>query len=266
MTVLLSRRTSACLLRAVSRPPIDPDRNPNPPDSAHQGVSAVSAYFPAGTWYDAWDEGGDAPAVVAGPDGRSERLDAPLGAVPVHYRGGVVLPLHAGGLTTAAARASALTLVAALPEPARTGCASRSEFFAQVYLTHIIGCPHLHLCPQEPAAMPTGLACMPRRAAPRPSARQSAGRRWRCWAARGPAGRRRPAAAPSLTTATTWRRAPTAHLSLIWLWLSVANLVMLLQRRQHGGGRRSPVAAARAPLSSRDSARAAAEAFLGWGF
>ncbi len=140
------------MLRAVSRPPIDPDRNPNPPDSAHQGASAVSAYFPAGTWYDAWDEGGNAPAVVAGPDGRSERLDAPLGAVPVHYRGGVVLPLHAGGLTTAAARASALTLVAALPEPARTGCESRSDSSHRSYLTHIIGCPHLHMCPQEPAA------------------------------------------------------------------------------------------------------------------
>ncbi len=63
--------------------------------------------------------------MVAGPGGRRERLDAPLGAVPVHFRGGAVLPLHAGALTTAAARASALTLVAALPEPARTGCESR---------------------------------------------------------------------------------------------------------------------------------------------
>ncbi|KAK9835041.1 hypothetical protein WJX81_006384 [Elliptochloris bilobata] len=81
-----------------------------------QGADSVEAYFPAGTWYDAWDEAGAAPPVVAGPGGRRERLAAPLGDVPVHLRGGAVLPLQAPGLTTAAAREGGLTLVVALPE------------------------------------------------------------------------------------------------------------------------------------------------------
>lgn len=81
----------------------------------------MEAHFPAGTWYSAWDEAGAEPPVFAGPAGRLERLAAPLGAVPVHFRGGVVLALQRGGLTTTAARASGVTLVVALPEQARLG-------------------------------------------------------------------------------------------------------------------------------------------------
>lgn len=79
----------------------------------------MEAHFPAGTWFSAWDEAGAEPPVVAGRAGRREALPAPLGHVPVHLRGGAVLPLQAPGLTTAAVRASALTLVVALPEQAR---------------------------------------------------------------------------------------------------------------------------------------------------
>lgn len=81
----------------------------------------MEAHFPAGTWFSAWDEAGAEPPVVAGPAGRLERLAAPLGDVPVHFRGGVVLALQQGGLTTAAVRASGVTLVVALPEQARVG-------------------------------------------------------------------------------------------------------------------------------------------------
>ena len=84
-----------------------------------QGADSVEAHFPAGTWYSAWDEAGAEPPVVAGRAGRRETLPASLGHVPVHLRGGAVLPLQAAGLTTAAVRASGLTLVVALPKQAR---------------------------------------------------------------------------------------------------------------------------------------------------
>ena len=79
----------------------------------------MEAHFPAGTWYSAWDEAGGEAPILSEPAGRREALAAPLGHVPVHLRGGAVLPLQAGGPTTAAARASGLTLVVALPEQAR---------------------------------------------------------------------------------------------------------------------------------------------------
>ena len=84
-----------------------------------QGADSVEAHFLEGTWFSAWDEAGTEPPVVAGRAGRRETLSAPLGHVPVHLRGGTVLPLQAPGLTTAAVRASGLTLVVALPEQAR---------------------------------------------------------------------------------------------------------------------------------------------------
>lgn len=88
-------------------------------DGLGQGADSVEAHFPAGTWFSAWDEAGAEAPIVAGRAGRQEKLAAPLGHVPVHLRGGAVLPLQAAGLTTAAVRASGLTLVVALPEQAR---------------------------------------------------------------------------------------------------------------------------------------------------
>ena len=54
------------------------------------------------------------PSCSAG--GRTATLRSPLGAgAPAHLRGATVLPLQEGGLTTAAAMRSPLTLVVALP-------------------------------------------------------------------------------------------------------------------------------------------------------
>ena len=73
-----------------------------------QGASSVHAYFPAGVWYDAFTH-----AQLRG--GRSHSLEAPLGSVPVHFRGGSIVPLQRPGLTSAAVRRSPFTLVVALP-------------------------------------------------------------------------------------------------------------------------------------------------------
>ena len=72
-----------------------------------QGASSVQAYFPAGVWYDAFTH-----AQVRG--GQSHSLEAPLGSVPVHFRGGSIVPLQRLGLTSAAVKRSPFTLVVAL--------------------------------------------------------------------------------------------------------------------------------------------------------
>ena len=71
----------------------------------------MDAYFPPGTWYSLW---GDA-SVDAGNEGVSKTLNAPLGDVPVHARGGSVLPMQRPALLTQGVRSSPLRLVVHLP-------------------------------------------------------------------------------------------------------------------------------------------------------
>jgi len=71
----------------------------------------VVAYFPAGTWYSLWDysqQNGPATAT----------LQAPLGDIPVHVRGGAVVAMQQQENTTHGVRRSPLTLVVALPAAA----------------------------------------------------------------------------------------------------------------------------------------------------
>ncbi|KAK9814514.1 hypothetical protein WJX72_007179 [[Myrmecia] bisecta] len=79
----------------------------------HQGATTVDAYFPSGLWYSVWDH----RPVDARAGGVNVTLAAPLGEVPVHVRAGSVVPLQQAGMTTAAVKASALTLLAALRPP-----------------------------------------------------------------------------------------------------------------------------------------------------
>jgi hypothetical protein len=67
----------------------------------------VSAYFPAGTWYSIWDH-----SCLTGP--LTAELAAPLGEVPVHVRGGAILPRQQAANTSAAVRRSEVELLVAL--------------------------------------------------------------------------------------------------------------------------------------------------------
>jgi len=81
----------------------------------HPGATRVRGYFPAAVWYDFYtqkrletNEDSDKGAFV--------ELDAPLTHIPVHIRGGSVIPLHDPALTTFETVQSAYTLVLALNE------------------------------------------------------------------------------------------------------------------------------------------------------
>ncbi|KAI0004052.1 glycoside hydrolase family 31 protein [Xylariaceae sp. FL0662B] len=87
-----------------------------------QGAATVDGVFPgagAGTvWYDWYNRTSIAGGVGAGA-GDNVTLDAPLGHIPVHVRGGRVLPMQEPRLTTAAARASPWSLLVALDADGR---------------------------------------------------------------------------------------------------------------------------------------------------
>lgn len=80
-------------------------------------VEARDALFPPGLWYDAFRPGREGLVDArASPEGLVRSLPAPLGHVPVHFRGGSVLALGAAAraLRTAQVRGGPLVLVAAL--------------------------------------------------------------------------------------------------------------------------------------------------------
>ncbi|KAF8062771.1 Alpha-glucosidase [Scenedesmus sp. PABB004] len=74
-------------------------------------TTIVSAHFTAGAWYSAWDY-----SRLSVPAGRVVQLAAPLGEVPVHFRGGAVLATQpARALVTRDVRFTPVTLVVTLP-------------------------------------------------------------------------------------------------------------------------------------------------------
>ena len=77
-----------------------------------QGATQVTGYFPQGKWYSLWD---DKSSVDASRGGTSQTLKAPLGDIPIHVRGGSILPMQGFAMTTAAVRATPLSLLAAMP-------------------------------------------------------------------------------------------------------------------------------------------------------
>ena len=76
-----------------------------------QGASKREGYFPKGKWYNLFDN----TTIDAHEGGRSVTLDLPMGHVGVHMPGGSILPMQQPALVTADVRASALTLLVALP-------------------------------------------------------------------------------------------------------------------------------------------------------
>ena len=71
----------------------------------------MTGYFPRATWHSIWDHS----VVNASEGGITQQLEAPLGTIPVHVRGGSIVPMQDFGLTTAAVRGTPLSLLAALP-------------------------------------------------------------------------------------------------------------------------------------------------------
>jgi alpha-glucosidase (family GH31 glycosyl hydrolase) len=76
-----------------------------------QGQTKREGYFPKGKWYNLFDN----TTIDAHDEGKSVTLDLPMGHVGVHMPGGTILPLQQAALVTADVRASALTLLVALP-------------------------------------------------------------------------------------------------------------------------------------------------------
>lgn len=75
-----------------------------------EGAISVAAYFPRGVWYSLWDDS----IVDVASGGSWRKLAAPLGEVPLHVRGGAVIPMQDAEMTTAAVHSSPLTLLVAL--------------------------------------------------------------------------------------------------------------------------------------------------------
>eukprot|EP00884_Botryococcus_braunii_P005570 jgi/Botrbrau1/15013/Bobra.0018s0111.1 len=73
----------------------------------YEGASSVVAYFPQAVWYSIWDKS----VVDATAGGRNITLEAPMGEVPVHFRGGSIIPLQEAGLTVTEVHATPLSLM-----------------------------------------------------------------------------------------------------------------------------------------------------------
>ncbi|KAK9804037.1 hypothetical protein WJX73_006346 [Symbiochloris irregularis] len=77
-----------------------------------EGATNVTGYFPQGVWHALWNGSAD---IDASKGGKHQTLNTPLGETNVHVRGGSVLSMQEAALTTAAVRASPLSLLVALP-------------------------------------------------------------------------------------------------------------------------------------------------------
>eukprot|EP00731_Ephydatia_muelleri_P031502 Em0023g9a len=74
-----------------------------------QGATSVSAYFPAGKWYDWYSH-----EVVSSAGGETKELPTPIDHIQIQVRGGTVIPLQSPALTTAASRSNSFSLLVAL--------------------------------------------------------------------------------------------------------------------------------------------------------
>lgn len=74
-----------------------------------EGATSVTAYFPEGVWYDIYQL---TPVTKSGKT--SINLNAPLDTIPVHYRGGSIIPMQTPENTTAVTRTTNFTLCVAL--------------------------------------------------------------------------------------------------------------------------------------------------------
>jgi len=73
------------------------------------GATSVSAYFPAAQWYD-WYTG--APQTKQG----NVELNAPIDFIPIHIRGGIIIPTQTPYSTTLKTRSGPFTLLVPLDQ------------------------------------------------------------------------------------------------------------------------------------------------------
>ena len=73
-------------------------------------TTTINPYFTKGAWYSLWDY---TPLVTS--NGASQTLEVPQGDIPVHVRGGAIIPMQQYHNTTEAVQTSPVTLVVALP-------------------------------------------------------------------------------------------------------------------------------------------------------
>lgn len=78
------------------------------------GKTSVSAYFPAGRWYDFANQ-----TLIIDSKGESKTLDAPLDIINVALRGGRVVPTQAPQVTTTKQKAEPFDLIVALDAEGR---------------------------------------------------------------------------------------------------------------------------------------------------
>lgn len=78
----------------------------------NESVTTVSAYFPAGVWYDFYN--GDQQGSVSA--GMTIDVPAPIDVIPVSIRGGFILPTQFPALTTTEARKNPYVLIVALDQ------------------------------------------------------------------------------------------------------------------------------------------------------
>ena len=73
------------------------------------GQTTVSAYFPAGSrWYDYYDGGEIVPGY--------RTLSAPLNSINLHLRGGEIIPIQSPAMTTMDSRTNGLGLIVSLDD------------------------------------------------------------------------------------------------------------------------------------------------------
>jgi len=85
-----------------------------------QGATTVSGYFPKALWYDWYTHSAETDGTA-----QTKTLSAPLTKIPLHIRGGTIIPTQEPALTTAASRKNPLGLLVAL---SASGTASGSLY------------------------------------------------------------------------------------------------------------------------------------------
>jgi alpha-glucosidase len=77
----------------------------------NQGATTVSAYFPAGRWYDFYTH-----EALTFSQGATQQLSAPLQKINIHYRGGTIVASQTPKYTTYETSMSDYTLTVALSQ------------------------------------------------------------------------------------------------------------------------------------------------------